>query len=68
MKRSLMIVAALVAGSMMFANGAKESVSPAPQPVEEKQMTHEELVAAAQKEGTLTIYTHSSRTAKESGP
>lgn len=64
MKRSLMIVAALVAGSMMFANGAKESASPAPQPVEEKQMTHEELVAAAQKEGTLTIYTHSSRTAK----
>lgn len=32
--------------------------------VQEKELPHEELVAKAKEEGTLTIYTHSSRTSK----
>ncbi|MFA6844691.1 MAG: ABC transporter substrate-binding protein [Sphaerochaetaceae bacterium] len=46
--------------ALVFAGGAKETSAVAP----EKQMTHDELVAAAKAEGNLTIYTISSRTAK----
>ena len=45
----------------VFANGQTETTSPK---VEEKVMTHDELVEAAKAEGTLTVYTYSSRTTK----
>lgn len=62
MKRNVLAVAAvLLAGAMAFAQGTSEASAPKEA---EKPMSHDELVAAAQKEGTLTIYTHSSRTAK----
>lgn len=63
MKHILSIaVLLLLATSLVFATGAKEAAPAAAAP--EVEMTHDELVAAAQAEGTLTIYTHSSRTAK----
>lgn len=55
------LLAACVSGT--FASGAREAAPKNPAQSETK-MTHEELVAAAKAEGTLTIYTHSSRTAK----
>lgn len=59
--RFMGVVAILACSSLLFAAGTKETqAAPAP----EKTMTHDELVAAAKAEGTLTIYTHSSRTAK----
>ncbi len=59
---SVLLILALLA-LPVFASGAKEDTSSA-QAVEEKTMTHDELVAAAQAEGTLTVYTYSSRTTK----
>ena len=45
----------------VFANGQTEKTEAK---VEEKVMTHDELVEAAKAEGTLTVYTYSSRTTK----
>ncbi|MBQ0071541.1 MAG: ABC transporter substrate-binding protein [Spirochaetales bacterium] len=62
MKKALVLAMVLVlAAGFVFANAASEKAAPAP---EVKAMTHDELVAAAQAEGTLTIYSYSSRTAK----
>ncbi len=44
----------------VFAQGSSETTAK----VEEKVMTHDELVEAAKAEGTLTVYTYSSRTTK----
>ncbi|MCI6115162.1 MAG: ABC transporter substrate-binding protein, partial [Spirochaetales bacterium] len=57
---SVMMVLLLLA-LPVFANGQTETTSPK---VEEKVMTHDELVEAAKAEGTLTVYTYSSRTTK----
>ena len=50
----------------LFAGGAKEEAAPqaAAPAVEEKEMTHDELVAAAQAEGKVVVYATSSRIAK----
>ncbi len=56
---SLLIVA--LAGSLVFAGGAQEEV--AKPVVEEKVMTHDELVAAAQAEGKVVVYSVTSRIA-----
>ena len=57
---SVMMVLLLLA-LPVFANGQTETTSPK---VEEKVMTHDELIEAAKAEGTLTVYTYSSRTTK----
>lgn len=57
---TLMMVVLLLAVPV-FANGQTETVDTK---VEEKVLTHDELVEAAKKEGTLTVYTYSSRTTK----
>ena len=57
---SVMMVLLLLA-LPVFANGQTETTSPK---VEEKVMTHDELVEAAKAEGTLTVYKYSSRTTK----
>ena len=63
MKRYVTVAAGLLMGAALaFAGGSKDKGKAAAAP--EKEPSHEELVAAAQKEGSLTIYTHSSRTAK----
>ncbi|MCR5290498.1 MAG: substrate-binding domain-containing protein [Treponema sp.] len=51
----------LLSASLTFAGGSKDTNG---SKVTEKDLPHDQLVAAAQAEGTLTIYTHSSRTAK----
>ena len=57
---SVMMVLLLLA-LPVFANGQTETTSAK---VEEKVMTHDEMVEAAKAEGTLTVYTYSSRTTK----
>jgi len=47
-------------GLSLYAGGAQEEGAAA-QPVEEKVMTHEELVAAAQAEGKVVVYSVTSR-------
>lgn len=59
---SLMIVMMLATGSLLFAGGAQEEVEAAPLP--ETPMTHDELVAAAQEEGKVVVYSITSRIAK----
>ncbi len=60
LKRIISIVAVMgIAVSMVFAGGASESKTAVDL---DTPMTHDELVAAAKEEGTLTIYSHSSRT------
>ncbi len=55
----------LIATAFVFASGGKEAPSPADAaPVVEPELTHEELVAAAQKEGKVVVYATSSRIAK----
>ena len=46
-----------------FAGGSQEPVAPAAPAVQEKVMTHDELVAAAKAEGTVTVYSVTSRIA-----
>ncbi len=58
---AMFTILALVAG-FVFAQGAAEAQAPAAQA--EPQMTHEELVAAAKAEGTLKVYTFTSRGSK----
>jgi len=55
----MILLVALLLPSMVFAVGAKEQKETS---VLSQEMTHEELVAAAQAEGELTVYTISSRT------
>ncbi len=67
MSRSLRIVVLLLVTSlfitpMLFAGG-KQEIEPAKPLVEEKPMTHEELVAAAQQEGKVVVYSVTSRIA-----
>lgn len=57
---ALFTILALVAGCV-FASGASEAQQTA---AVEPEMTHEELVAAAQAEGSLTVYTFTSRGSK----
>ena len=60
MKKILSILLmCILSASFVFAGGSSETTSTVDLTTP---MTHEELVAAAQAEGTLTIYTHSSRT------
>ena len=60
MKKILSILLmCILSVSFVFAGGSSETTSTVDLTTP---MTHEELVAAAQAEGTLTIYTHSSRT------
>lgn len=58
---SVVAVILIMSTSLAFAGGAKESATKATLDLSTPQ-SHEALVAAAQKEGTLTVYTHSSRT------
>ena len=60
MKVVSVILTLLIASSLLFAQGSAEE---APK-TEEKVMTHDEIVEAAKGEGTLTVYTYSSRTTK----
>ena len=53
---ALFTILAIVAGCV-FAAGAPEAQQAAPAA---KEMTHDELVAAAQAEGSLTVYTFTS--------
>ncbi|MBQ3831174.1 MAG: extracellular solute-binding protein [Spirochaetales bacterium] len=57
---ALFTILAIVAGCV-FAAGAQEGQKAAPAA---KEMTHDELVAAAQAEGSLTVYTFTSRGSK----
>jgi iron(III) transport system substrate-binding protein len=65
-KRSILaLLVFLLAGNFLFATGGQEEVSPEPVVVvEEVPMTHDELVAAAQAEGKVVVYSVSSRIAK----
>ena len=68
MKKNLLvlILAAtllIVGGSLLFAGGQQEEPVQ-PTAVEEKPMTHDELVAAAQAEGKVVVYSITSRIAK----
>ncbi|MGP1508901.1 MAG: ABC transporter substrate-binding protein [Sphaerochaeta sp.] len=49
--------------SLIFAGGSKET-SQSSDNMASRELSHEELVEAARKEGSLTVYTHSSRTTK----
>ena len=57
---SLLLVLLLLSTSL-FAQGTAEKAEAEAVEVE---MTHEEMVEKAKSEGTLTVYTHSSRTTK----
>lgn len=61
------VLIVLMATSFVFANGGKETKA-APTasaaPVIEPELTHDELVAAAKKEGKVVVYATSSRIAK----
>lgn len=59
---SLLLALFLLAGMNLFAGGAQEE-STAPVVEEEKPMTHDELVAAAQAEGKVVVYSVTSRIA-----
>lgn len=65
-KRSILaLLVFMMAGSFLFAAGSQEeAASEAPAVVEEVPMTHDELVAAAQAEGKVVVYSVSSRIAK----
>lgn len=64
MKKTLIIALSLVLFSLpLFAGGDKEVAAPVA-PVEEKVMTHDELVAAAKAEGKVVVYATTSRIAK----
>ena len=58
MKKLFMLaLIALMVFSPLFSSGAKEEATTAAAPVvEEKEMTHDELVAAAQAEGKVVVY------------
>lgn len=66
MKKLFMLaLIALMVFAPIFASGAKEeAATTAPAQVEEKEMTHDELVAAAKAEGKVVVYATSSRIAK----
>jgi len=65
-KRSILaLLVFLLAGNVLFASGSQEESSPEPAAVqEETPMTQDELVAAAQAEGKVVVYSVSSRIAK----
>lgn len=64
MKKTLIIALSLVLFSLpLFANGSKEEASAPMNKVEEKVMTHDELVAAAKQEGSVVVYATTSRIA-----
>lgn len=65
-KRSILtLLVFLTAGNFLFATGSQETAAPeSPAVVEEVPMTHEELVAAAQAEGKVVVYSVTSRIAK----
>ena len=61
----MLALIALMVFAPIFASGAKEeAATTAPAQVEEKEMTHDELVAAAKAEGQVVVYATSSRIAK----
>jgi iron(III) transport system substrate-binding protein len=63
MKKTLILALSIIMLSLpVFANGSKEE-APAPV-VEEKVMTHDELVEAAKAEGKVVVYATTSRIAK----
>ncbi len=67
MKKLLVLaLMCLMVFAPIFANGAKEETKEAAPAVkvEEVEMTHDELVAAAKKEGKVVVYATSSRIAK----
>jgi len=57
---SIVMILMLCAGSLLFAGGADEAAEPV---AEEVPMTHDELVAAAQEEGKVVVYSVTSRIA-----
>ena len=62
MKKLLIIALSLSCLALpVFASGSKEEATPV---VEEKVMTHDELVAAAKEEGKVVVYATTSRIAK----
>ena len=61
---AILFICLLMAPAVLVAQGGKESGAAPAQAVAEKEMTKEELIAAAQKEGTLTVYSPSSRHSK----
>lgn len=65
MKKTLLVVLmlAMCAGTM-FAQGGAEKPAEAPKVTAEPEMTHDQLVAAAQADGKVTVYATSSRIAK----
>lgn len=64
-KRSLLtLLAFMFAGQFVFATGGQEEAAAKPAAVEEVPMTHDELVAAAQAEGKVVVYSITSRIAK----
>ncbi len=64
LKRILLLgIVLIIAAGSVFAAGGQES-KPAQQVPEEKPMTHDELVAAAKAEGTVVVYSITSRIAK----
>ncbi len=65
MKKLLsLLMVALMAMSFVCANGTKEAAPQAAAPVVEPEMTHDEMVEAAKKEGKVVVYATSSRIAK----
>lgn len=59
------LLIALMAASFVFAGGGKETPpASVAAPVVEPELTHDELVAAAKKEGKVVVYATSSRIAK----
>ncbi len=62
---ALTLLIGAVSASFVFAGGSSESATatPAAQPAQEKPMTHDELVAAAKAEGTVVVYSVTSRIA-----
>ena len=64
-KSVLALLVFLMAGNFLFASGGQEEPAPQAAPAkEEAPMTHDELVAAAQAEGKVVVYSITSRIAK----
>ncbi len=60
----LALLVFMLAGNFLFAAGSQEEAAPEAEAVEEVPMTHDELVAAAQAEGKVVVYSVTSRIAK----
>jgi iron(III) transport system substrate-binding protein len=63
-KSVLALLVFMLAENFVFATGSQEEAAPEPAAVEEVPMTHDELVAAAQAEGKVVVYSITSRIAK----